>query len=102
MIRYLFSCPMCHGKIEVREARKRVDWTSIDWTRTNKELARKLGCSYAAIVKQRAARGFPAPRKWKLPWHKANWTLPDTEIARAVGVSRQMVAVVRNKYNISK
>jgi hypothetical protein len=76
--------------------RPEVDWASLDWERSDREIAAETGRDRKTVARRRRrvdagdvsdspeARGRRASYD-AVPWDAADWRRPDEEIARALG-----------------
>lgn len=65
----------------------RHDWSTVDWTQRDAEIARGLGCSRESVRQQRRKRGLP-PSPGALvyrDWSGVDWSMTNRAIAEAHG-----------------
>lgn len=75
---------------------------SIDWSKSDAEIARAIGCHASNICRRRHKAGIapvmphkPVKTNWcEQPWEAQN----DTQIAKSLGCSRALVSVKRREY----
>ena len=71
---------------------KSYDWHSVDFGRTNAEIAAELGCPESSVSRARKRYGISRER---VDWSMANWAEPDTVIAAKLGVTPRAVGKAR-------
>jgi hypothetical protein len=81
-----------------------VDWSSVDWSKQNRDIAEELERSPCHVCTMRKRLGRPRPKYWYKPkshpaylerWRKVDWRLTNVVIARQMGVSQQRVHEIR-------
>lgn len=80
-----------------KQSRIGIDWKSVNWNRTNKEIARELKVLPSTAWLRRGTHGHPFTVR--SAWLDVDWSLPDAAIARQMGVSKQAVNVRRHQRN---
>lgn len=80
-----------------KQSRTGIGWKSVDWTRTNKEIARELRVLPSTAWLRRGTHGHPFTVR--SAWLDVDWSLPDAAIARQMRVSKQAVNVRRRQRN---
>ena len=73
----------------------RYDWDEADWTMTDTEIARELGCTKKTVWEARKRLGKPKVdgrkrettgfRSRKYDWESVDWSKTDAEIAKEMG-----------------
>ncbi|GEM_PF-4531175 len=92
----------------VGEAKAPPDWASVDWTRSNREIAERLGVGPRTVAFRRSrlrSRGLdvpPSPRRtWtgRAPtsWDGVDWSQPNGVIAGQLGVAEATVETARGR-----
>jgi len=79
----------------------KIDYTTLDWTLSDKELAAQTGISKTNIYRQRHLTGNGGPvqaRNNSQVWRNLNWHRTNGEIAEEMGVQETTVAVQRCRY----
>lgn len=83
--------------------RKVVDWSGVDWSKSNAYIASQMGVSPGYVFKERRRFGTPstANKPKNIDWSKHPLgTMPDREIARQVGCTAESVYSARRKLGI--
>lgn len=85
----------------------RVDWSTVDWSLSNAELARALGCTPPSVRAARRKLGAPpSPMRGNTKLGE-NWDAvglgerPDRDVAAALGVSVHAVAAARRARGVA-
>lgn len=79
--------------------RKGFDWNSVDWTRSNREIAEPSGLSYLTVAIKRRSLGIEPTRRWQhskysdYPWETVDWSKSNNELSRRTGLG---IGVIRN------
>ena len=95
-------CPHCGEPISFvravgqKPARSKVDWKSLDWTKSNKQLAADLGMSVWTVLHTRC-RLFGVTRKTH-DWKRVDWAASNQQIAKTLGTSESYVATQRQRF----
>ena len=71
---------------------KNIDWPSLDWERTNNELAEDIGCNPCYVSHMRNRLGS---NTGSLDWSKVDWSKSDEQIRSETNRSRSQVAKMR-------
>lgn len=75
--------------------RPNTDWSLVDWSRSNDEIAASLGCSYSAVSNQRQRWSTSTSKTIRVDWESVDWNQTNAVIARQVGLCEATVARVR-------
>lgn len=84
----------------------RIDWDSVeDWARSDRQIARELGCTRSAVAAARRRRGeepTPDPRAPRgIDWDSVELgAVPDAELARRLDVAPTAVGAARRRRGI--
>ena len=79
-------------------ARKRRDWSGVDWSMRDIDIAKIIGCSGAAVYHARA-RFAPDTKSPPLhDWSVVDWSQSTAVIAEQMGMTRQGVLAARKKH----
>jgi DNA-binding CsgD family transcriptional regulator len=70
------------------KSRQRYDWVSVDWSQSNSQIARKLGCHWSAVSDARARSGKVRVQSGKIDPQKYG---TETEVSEAVSVPRTTI-----------
>jgi hypothetical protein len=88
-----------------------VDWSSVDWSKQNRDIAEELELSACRVCTMRRRLGKPKPQYWYKPrthpaylerWRKVDWRLTNIAIARQMNVSQQRVHIIRRLFKKPK
>ena len=78
------------------------DWTTVDWSLTNKRIADDLGRSVSTVKNRRKAMELGKDMACKVPnrgkWGSVDWSKPNHEIAALMNVSAQTVLSRRHTH----
>lgn len=81
---------------EGRGRTRKYDWDSVDWSQSNRQIARQLGASLAYISRM---RGELAPGTGpNIRWSKVDWSLKTGVLADKFQVHRSYVTMMRKKH----
>lgn len=90
------KCSACLEKQNPGRRRQDRDaWKTVDWSRTDAEIARTMGLTGTCIYLHRRKHGIL--NAWKARWLNVNWSQRDSVIAKSLGVSVQTVGYHRRK-----
>ena len=84
------------------------DWNSVDWTRSNHEIAAFSGMSYLTVSAKRRSLGLPPTRSWwhskysDYPWDSLDWSQSNNELSRQTGIPIGSVRRYRMTHNKPK
>lgn len=94
-VRGVLISPACASTRVRAHAPSGALWASLDWTRTDTDLAREACCSRQLVARARRRLGAPRPNppKERDPsfWHGVDWSKSSSEIAAEVNVSARVV-----------
>jgi hypothetical protein len=103
------KCPHCGEyitlSIQVQKPGAKIDWSSVDWSRSNRELSRKLDRNEVWISNRRskyATAKYRVKQMKRTVWENVDWAKPNIEIARELGKNPAYVSVQRARFAPTK
>jgi len=75
-------------------------WSSLDWNKTNLDLAKEHGHSTTYISQKRSLYGRRSFKHTRVSWEGVDWTKSNSQIARELGRTIQMVAAAKHARDI--
>ena len=85
-----------------RGRKPKLDWSKVDWSKTNIELAKETGLVPDSFKPWRRLLApetvKPTHHQNKIDWNKVDWSKTNREIANELGVAKPTVTVRRHKY----
>ena len=95
------SCGRIHGT--VHGIPEPVDFTDVDWTLSDGEIARELNCARESVTRERWRRKSGRSER-KVPpesrdWSTIDWRLSDCILAWRLGMDKRAIAEKRMRYS---
>lgn len=78
----------------------KVDWSAVDWSKTNVEISKEVGVSHGSVAYRR--RGIPERRlarpSRRVDWSSADWNQNNSSIAIQLNCTDRAVAYARLRH----
>lgn len=81
-----------------------IDWATIDWSKTNKQLAEELGMSQRNVAYHRNGNHERQLKRasWRIDWTGVDWSKPDAILAEELSCTAAAVSSARNRFGVSE